>query len=82
MIYPPTSSSGTLAKAFIKSKEVGIMIDSWCKQNSIDVINMIDYINSKHHKNDYYIPNDGHTNSKGNFIIANAIYDAIKKDIR
>lgn len=74
IMYPKDSVQGGLMQAWSNSREVGTLINKYCKQNSIEVLDLIDYMNTATHKDRYFFKNDGHPNKQGNAFIAAAIY--------
>jgi hypothetical protein len=56
------------------NREAGRLIHAYCKQNSIDVLDLIVYMNTAAHKERYYFKHDGHPNKEGNAVMAKQIY--------
>ena len=73
-MYPKDSVQGGLVQAWSNSRAVGELIHTYCTQNSIEVLDLIEYMNTASHKDRYFFKYDGHPNEEGNALIAEAIY--------
>jgi len=74
ILYPRDSVQGGMVEAWSNSRHAGQLIDSFCQQDSIDALNMLDYMNTPEHKNNYFFEEDGHPNKQGNAVIAKTIF--------
>jgi len=74
ILHPRDSVQGGVVAAWSNSRHTGQLIYSFCLQNSIDALNLLDYMYSAEHKNNYFFKKDGHPNKQGNAVIAEAIY--------
>jgi len=74
IMHPRDSVQGGIVEDWSNSRHAGQLIYSFCMRDSIDVLNIIDYMNTAEHKNNYFFKEDGHPNKQGNAVIAEAIY--------
>jgi hypothetical protein len=74
IMYPRDSVQGGLVQSWSSSREAGELIHAFCKKNSIEVLDLIDYMNTAADKDQYFFKYDGHPNEEGNALIAEAIY--------
>jgi lysophospholipase L1-like esterase len=74
ILYPRDSVQGGMMRLWSNSRETGELIHSFCSQNSIEVLDLINYMNTAEHKERYFFKQDGHPNAEGNALIAEAIY--------
>ena len=79
ILYPRNSVQGGLVEAWSNSRKAGELINLFCQENSIGVLNMLKYMNTLEHKNRYFYSDDGHPNKEGNFIIGKAIINDLVK---
>lgn len=63
-----------MVQEWSNSREAGELIHSFCRQNSIEVPDLINYMNTAEHRERYFFKEDGHPNEEGNALIAGAIY--------
>jgi len=73
IFYPQDSVQGGLVGVWSNSRKAGELIYSFCKSNSIEVLDLIKYMNTPEHKNKYFFVNDGHLTKEGNRVVAKAI---------
>ena len=74
ILYARDAVKGGMLQAWSNSRETGELIYSFCRQNSIEVLDLINYMNTAEHKERYFFSEDGHPNEEGNAVIARAVY--------
>ena len=74
ILYPRDSVQGGMMQLWSNSRKTGELIHSFCSRNSIEVLDLINYMNTGEHKERYFFKEDGHPNEEGNALIAGAIY--------
>jgi hypothetical protein len=73
VLYPRDSVQGGLVEAWSGSRHAGELIASFCRDNSIEVLDLIRYMNTPEHNEMYFFEQDGHPNREGNQVIARTI---------
>jgi hypothetical protein len=74
ILYPRDSVRGGIVEAWSNSRRAGKLIYSYCRRNSIDALDLLEYMNTPEHKRRYFFPDDGHPNREGNRIMGRAIF--------
>jgi hypothetical protein len=74
ILYPRDSVQGGIVQAWSGSRRAGELIYEFCQRNSIEVLDLIKYMNTAEHKEQYFFKEDGHPNEAGNAHIARVIY--------
>ncbi len=82
IFYPKDSVQGGIVEKWSNSREAGRLISSFCRLNSIEVLDLLEYMNTPEGKNRYFFAADGHPNKEGNQVVAAAIFhDLVKKHL-
>jgi hypothetical protein len=73
VLYPRDSVQGGLIEAWSGSRRAGELIASFCRDNSIEVLDLIQSMNTPEQRDLYFFEHDGHPNREGNLAIARGI---------
>ncbi|MEA3492283.1 MAG: SGNH/GDSL hydrolase family protein [Campylobacterota bacterium] len=83
IFYPRDSIQGGIVEKWSNSINTGKLIASFCHQNSIEVLDILDYMNTADDKKKYFFKHDGHPNREGNAVIGEAIFrDLVEPHIK
>lgn len=77
ILYPKDAVHGGLIESWSNSRKAGELIHQFCKNNNIDVLDLLNYMNTPEHESAYYFEKDGHPNAEGNRVIGRAMFDDI-----
>ncbi|MGH8168306.1 MAG: hypothetical protein ACREQ1_13770, partial [Woeseiaceae bacterium] len=73
VLYPRDSVQGGWVEAWSGSRRAGALITSFCRNHSIEVLDLIQHMNTPADKDRYFFQEDGHPNREGNRFIAQTI---------
>lgn len=79
IFYPKDSVQGGIVEKWSNSREAGRLIGSFCRLNSIEALDLLEYMNTPDGKNRYFFAADGHPNKEGNQVVAEAIFNDLVK---
>lgn len=74
ILYPKDAVQGGIVQTWSKSRIAGELLHAFCDEYSIEVLDLIEYMNTSEDKERYFLKDDGHPNGEGNAIIAKAMY--------
>ncbi len=73
VLYPRDSVEGGVKEWWSNSRNVGALVVSYCRENSIDVLDTLPVMTGPERRSAYYFPNDGHYNEAGSEVVGIAI---------
>ncbi len=75
ILYPRDAVQGGMVQWWSQSRKPGALVAEYCRQQGIEVLDMIELMNTTKQKDAFYFPEDGHPNQAGNQFIANSIWN-------
>ena len=77
IIYPKDAVRGGLIAQWSQSKKVGTLIKDFCKKNDIETLDLLNFMNGKQAKEQYFFKQSGYFSQEGNHIVAKSIYERL-----
>jgi hypothetical protein len=77
LIYPDYGINGNFVEKWRGSRGLGNTLNRFCKQNSIEVLDTLQFMSGEEAEKMYYWKTDHHLNNAGNKLLAEVIYNKL-----